>query len=70
MSWTRAATSLLLAFCIGVATLVDGASVPLTLLTDSKARCMDGTLSGYYYQGKQSPIPNFKLLIFLFCSKQ
>ena len=27
-----------------------GASVPLTMLTDSKARCMDGTLSGYYHQ--------------------
>ena len=27
-------------------------NAPLTLLTDSKARCMDGTLSGYYFQSK------------------
>ena len=29
---------------------VHGASAPLTMLTDPQARCMDGSLSGYYLQ--------------------
>ncbi len=32
-----------------------GAAVPLTKLTDPKARCMDGTLSGYYLQKASAP---------------
>jgi hypothetical protein len=27
-------------------------NVPLALLSDPKARCMDGTQSGYYFQSK------------------
>lgn len=31
--------------CGGYAT-----DVPLTMLTDSRARCLDGSMAGYYYQ--------------------
>jgi hypothetical protein len=39
------------------------ASAPLTLLTDPKARCMDGTLSGFYYQ--PSLVNNTKWVLYL-----
>ncbi|RYH29417.1 hypothetical protein EON65_08590 [archaeon] len=37
--------------CIGVVLSVN---VPLTMLTDSKAKCLDGTQSGFYYQQARS----------------
>lgn len=41
------------------------ASVPLTLLTDTSARCLDGTLSGYYVQPASTPAASRKWIIFL-----
>lgn len=33
-----------------VATVVSGTATPLTMLADPKAKCLDGTQAGYYYQ--------------------
>lgn len=33
-----------------LATRVVSVAVPLTWLTDSKAKCLDGTQAGFYYQ--------------------
>jgi hypothetical protein len=33
-----------------LAALTAGGTAPLTMLTDPRARCLDGTLSGFYYQ--------------------
>lgn len=43
------------AVLLALASLARGANVPLTMLTDPKARCMDGTLSGFYHQPASAP---------------
>jgi hypothetical protein len=42
-----------------------GSNVPLTNLTDSKARCLDGTLSGYYYEKASTSRGTNKWVIYL-----
>jgi len=42
-----------------------GSNVPLTNLTDPKARCMDGTLSGYYYEKASTSRGTNKWVIYL-----
>ena len=50
------------------------AIAPLTLLTDPKARCLDGTLSGYYIEPATAPENSTKFVIYLEgggeCNKQ
>lgn len=40
-------------------------SAPLTKLTDQRAKCMDGTLSGYYYQQSSTSRGSTKWVLFL-----
>lgn len=50
------------------------AVAPLTMLTDTRAKCLDGTLSGYYFEGASAPENSTKYVIFLEgggeCNKQ
>ena len=41
------------------------APVPLTKLTDTAARCLDGTLSGYYHRSASAPANASKFIIHL-----
>jgi hypothetical protein len=41
------------------------ASVPLTLLKNPQARCLDGTLSGYYHQAASASSSSTKFVLFL-----
>jgi hypothetical protein len=44
------ASALALLVALGAGSAQSQQPVPLTMLTDTAARCMDGTLSGYYFQ--------------------
>jgi hypothetical protein len=45
--------------------LSDGAEVQLTMLTDTKARCLDGTFSGFYFQPATSSANSTKWVFVL-----
>lgn len=44
---------------------VQADNVPLTMLTDSKAKCLDGTQAGYYAQAASNPASKNKWVIYL-----
>src|SRR5206468_3856824 len=56
-------TAVVLALVLGTA--IAQSPIPLTLLTDPTARCMDGTLSGYYLEKASAPQNATKYVIFL-----
>ncbi len=53
--------------CLGAATAarLEQTPTPLTMLTDPLARCLDGTLSGYYHQPAASAADATRWVIFL-----
>ncbi len=53
---------LLVALCIA---WVTGNKVPLTMLSDPKAKCLDGTQAGYYAQPAPNPEDSTKFVIYL-----
>lgn len=56
---------LLALWVAAAATVVECSSVPLTMLTDASARCLDGTLSGYYHQAPAGGAAKDKWIFFL-----
>eukprot|EP01034_Spumella_vulgaris_P025065 gene25065-31475_t len=47
-------------------TFVSAINVPLTMLTDPKAKCLDGTQAGYYAQAAPNPSDKNKWVIYLY----
>lgn len=57
-------TTLLVVSWLGLM-LVEGSKVPLTMLTQSKAKCLDGTQAGYYAQPAGNSADKNKWVIYL-----
>ncbi len=69
MNAMRLSISLLAIACFGAtaaaAAGLEQTPAPLTMLTDPTARCLDGTLSGYYHQPATSAADSTRWVIFL-----
>mmetsp|Transcript_2368 Transcript_2368/g.1699 ORF Transcript_2368/g.1699 Transcript_2368/m.1699 type:complete len:399 (+) Transcript_2368:54-1250(+) len=50
---------------VAFVTVSFGAKVPLTMLSDPKAKCLDGTQAGYYAQSASNPVNKNKWVIYL-----